>query len=189
MAATSIEIIFFTAHLGILARLKADLPPTAGCLNRGPSGLAFSPALTMPTRLKFALRRLLPVLPLACLAACSGDETISAFADPEAVYALQEVDGAPWTSRGTIAFPEPGVVTGQAPCNRYNAAQTAPYPWFELGPVAATLLACEDLAAEGTFLASLAEMTIAEVSGDTVILSNDAGRQMVFRADPSAEAL
>jgi heat shock protein HslJ len=43
-------------------------------------------------------------------------------------------------------------------------------------------MACPDLAAESQYLTALGEMTLAEVSGPTLILSNDAGRSMVFTA-------
>ncbi|MBC7178797.1 MAG: META domain-containing protein, partial [Roseovarius sp.] len=38
------------------------------------------------------------------------------------------------------------------------------------------------LAEEALYLTALAEMTLVEVLGDVMILSNDAGREMVFRA-------
>jgi heat shock protein HslJ len=43
-------------------------------------------------------------------------------------------------------------------------------------------MACPDLAAETTFFATLENMTLSEASGDTLILSNPDGRQMVFVA-------
>jgi len=121
-------------------------------------------------RLRSALAVLLP------LAGCAQDETISGFAGV----------GSEWRYQGssagvvTLAFPEQGQVTGQGPCNRYFAAQTAPYPWFELGPVGSTKMACPELQAEAAYFTNLQAMTLAEVSGDVLILSNDAGDQMVF---------
>lgn len=124
------------------------------------------------------------LLALMAVFSCGADETISAFADAETTWALDELDGLAWTAGGTLTFPEEGRVAGRAPCNVFTGAQAAPYPWIEFGPIAATRMACPDLEAEQRFFTALEEMTVAEVSGDTLILSNDAGRQMVFRATP-----
>lgn len=115
------------------------------------------------------------------VAACS-DETLSAFADGGQTFALQEIDGIPFPAQATLTFPEPGHIAGSAPCNSYAGTLTAPYPWFETGPIAATKRACPDLAQETLFFTALSEMQLAEVSGNVLILSNDAGRQMLFEA-------
>ncbi len=129
--------------------------------------------------LRFAL-----ILPLL-LAACPKDETISGYADPEKVFTLDLIDDRPFPARATISFPAEGVVRGEAPCNGWAAEQTAPYPWFELSPIRSTRRACDQLVQETEFFAALSEMTLAEVLGDVLILSNDAGREMVFRAGKS----
>ena len=43
-------------------------------------------------------------------------------------------------------------------------------------------MAYPDMAAEAAFLATLQDMTLSEASGDTLILSNSDGRQMMFVA-------
>lgn len=115
------------------------------------------------------------------LAGCK-DETISGFADREIVWKLQELDRQPFDASATISFPEPGVIKGHAPCNLYSGEQKAPYPWFEVGPIAATQIACDALDAENDFFAALKQMRQIEAVGDTLIMSNEAGRQMVFLA-------
>ncbi len=120
-------------------------------------------------------------LPLL-LAACPKDETISGYADPEATFALQELDGRSFAAQATISFPEEGQVRGTGPCNGYSAEQNVPYPWFQLGPIRATRRACADLAQESDFFSALQAMTLIEVHGGTVILRDEAGREMVFRA-------
>lgn len=122
------------------------------------------------------------ILPLAGCA----DETLSGYADPDAVYKLTEIDGKAFKARATITFPEPGHMGGRAPCNSWFAMQDTPYPWFNAEKIAVTSAACLDQntsRAEGTFLNALSEMTLAEVQGPVLILSNDAGREMVFRAE------
>ncbi len=111
------------------------------------------------------------------------DESVSGYADPGATYRLVEVDGAPFRARATISFPEEGRVVGEAPCNRWSADQSVPYPWFKLGPIAATKRACPDLEAEAWFLTMLGEMTLVEVQGPVLILSDDQERAMVFEAE------
>lgn len=116
------------------------------------------------------------------LPACQGDETLTAFAQDDHLFLLAEIDGLPFPARATIDISDPGTVSGTAPCNSYSASQTAPYPWFALGPIATTRRACAELELEARFLAALAAMTIAEVAGDTLILSHTDGSEMVFRS-------
>ncbi len=124
------------------------------------------------------------LLSLIGLAACQGDETISGYALSDAEWMLVDMGGTPFAARATITFPQQGKIVGQAPCNRYVADQTAPYPWFEAGPIGATKMACPDQAAEVDFFAGLMRVTLAEVSGDTLILSTEGGFEMLFRALP-----
>lgn len=131
------------------------------------------------------MKKLLPLALLTLpLSACLADETISGYADTAATYRLQSMNGLPVAARATISFPEEGVVAGQAPCNSFSASQTAPYPWFQLGPMRVTRMACPNLDVEQAFFRNLAQMTLAEVGGAVLILSNEAGDEMVFQADP-----
>ncbi len=125
------------------------------------------------------------VLGMALLAgACAADETLTAYGAADRVWVLESLDGEAFGARAEIRFGPDGAVTGQAPCNRFFATQSAPYPWFELGPIGATRMACPDLAQETAFLSALATMRLAEIAGSTLILSTEAGREMVFRAAP-----
>ena len=120
---------------------------------------------------------------LTLISACSPDETISGYADRTATYALVEIDGVAVSARATISFPSKGEIVGSGPCNTYRASQTAPYPWFSPGPIAATRRACPDLAVEQALLQRLAAATQAEVAGDVLILTTDAGDMLVFQAE------
>lgn len=115
------------------------------------------------------------------LTACGPDESISAFGGGDD-YVLQEMNGADVTVPITLNIADSGQINGQAPCNSYTADQSAPYPWFAIGPIAATRRACPDLALEAEYFDVLSRMTISEVSGPVLILSNDADEILVFQS-------
>lgn len=125
--------------------------------------------------------RLVLTLPIVALAWLK-DEGVSGYADQVAVYRLTEIAGAAFDARATISFPERGGLRGDGPCNSYTAKQTVPYPWFRVEALAATRRACPDLAAETAFFEALTSMTLVEVAGDLLILTNDTGGEMLFRA-------
>lgn len=126
--------------------------------------------------------RILALLALPTLAACQPDETISGYVGGQTLWQLSELDGKPFREKATLRFEAEGRITGQAPCNRYFASQTAPYPWIAIGPVGSTKRACPALKDEYAYLSALPKMTLAEVSGPVLILSTDEGPFMVFEA-------
>ncbi len=121
-------------------------------------------------------------LTLFLLAACRGDETIAAYGAANIKWQLAEIDGQPFVATATLHFLEPGRIAGIAPCNSYSAVLDAPYPWFDAQHLSVTRMACDDQATENQFLQALQDMTLSEVSGNTLILSNVAGREMLFTA-------
>lgn len=129
------------------------------------------------------LRRLALAAVTLLAASCSPDESISGQAQPSDVFVLQTLDGAAVPARITLSFPEPGRIAGEAPCNRYFGRQTAPLPWVEIDQIGATKRACPDLALESRYLQALQDMTLIELTGDTLVLTSDAGREMTFRRD------
>jgi heat shock protein HslJ len=60
---------------------------------------------------------------------------------------------------------------------------SVPYPWFEVGPILSTKMACPELTAEMQFFRALNAMTLSEVLDKTLILSTPEGREMLFTAD------
>ena len=129
------------------------------------------------------MRSVLTLLALLALVNCRGDESVANYGGADTQWRLISLDGAPFTARATLRFGEAGAITGDAPCNRYFATQTAPYPWFSAEKIGATRRACPDLNQEAAYLSALAEMTLSEVAGDTLILSNDTGREMLYKAE------
>lgn len=129
------------------------------------------------------MRSLIPVLGLLTTAACAQDETLYSYGGA-GEWRLQSLHGAPVAATVTLDLPEPGKVAGRAQCNVYFGAQRAPYPWFNAGPFGVTRMACPGLDDEQRYLAALEAATISEISGDTLILTDEAGREMVFTRLP-----
>ena len=109
------------------------------------------------------------------------DETISGYA-PYERYVLTELDGQAFVGDVTIEFSEEGRVSGQGPCNRYFAEQLAPLPWFELGPIGATKMACPHLNLETKFFSALSRARFAESLGEVLTLSDENGVILTFKA-------
>ncbi|HCQ58707.1 MAG TPA: META domain-containing protein [Sulfitobacter sp.] len=128
------------------------------------------------------MRSFLILAALSALPQCQSDETVRAYGGGDKTWVLVELDGTPFDARATLTFPEAGKIAGQAPCNAYSAAMTVPYPWFDAGHIAATRRACPDIAAETAFLNALGDVTISDVLGDTLILSDESGERLIFKA-------
>lgn len=123
----------------------------------------------------------------ASVGACAGDETLSNYGAREGVWRLVELDGAAFGPRATLEFPSPGRIAGDGPCNAFGGTQGAPYPWFSAERLLSTRRACPELEAENEYFRSLREMTLAEVQGDILILSNTDGGEMIFRREPAGQ--
>lgn len=115
------------------------------------------------------------------LMGCVKDETVAGFLPKDTSFQLTEVNGNPAPYQANIQFGEKGRVTGSAPRNRYFATNDAPYPWFALSEIGSTKMAGPDLTHEVMFFNTLKSMTLAEVSGPVLILSNDAGQTLTFQ--------
>lgn len=122
------------------------------------------------------------VLAVAGLATvCQADKTGAGFG-AALTWRLTELAGQPLSGGVTLSFAPADRIAGKAPCNRYAASMTAPYPAFKTGPILSTKMACPNLAEEDAFFTALAAMSQAEVSGDTLILRDDTGTEMRFKA-------
>ena len=108
-------------------------------------------------------------------------ESLAGYAEP-GTYRLEFVDGAPFAAEATIRF-EGSRLIGQGPCNTFSAQIAAPYPWFAIGPIRATRMACPDLAAEQVLLDSLREMELAETVGSVILLTGQGKSSMEFRRE------
>ena len=111
------------------------------------------------------------------------DETVRAYGAADKEWRLVELAGAEITVEITLTFPQPGNISGSAPCNHYAASMRVPYPWFEVGPIAATRRMCPEIETETAYFDALSEATLSEVLNNTLILSNNEHVLLVFKAD------
>lgn len=120
---------------------------------------------------------------LTALNACGQDETVSGQTGPDDLWRLIRIGEAPVAERITIRFPEQGRAAGEAPCNSYSSDQTAPLPWIDLGPIAATRRACPALELETRYFELLERMALVEVLGDTLLMTADDGMTLTYRLE------
>ncbi|WP_380054712.1 META domain-containing protein [Falsihalocynthiibacter sp. SS001] len=123
------------------------------------------------------------ILLVLALGFCQGDETLTGYGAADVTWSLESLNGTEFPATATLTFPNEGEISGKAPCNGFGGEQSAPYPWFKAENIISTQLACADIEAENTFFSALNSMSISEVAGDTLILSNEDGQEMVFRAN------
>lgn len=122
------------------------------------------------------------LIALLATTACAGDETVAKYGAAGKTWVLTQIDAAPFTARATMTFEDGGWIKGQAPCNRFSVQQKLPYPWFDAPAVMSTKMACPDLDAEYTFFTALSAMTLSEVSDTVLLLTNETGGSMTFKA-------
>ncbi|MGB0799993.1 MAG: META domain-containing protein [Planktomarina sp.] len=117
---------------------------------------------------------------LALLTGCASDETLTRYAPQGQLFILSEVNDNESPIQATLELGPNGALTGEGPCNRYNATIDVPYPWFHIDAISATRMACPDLDNEVRYFDLLSKMTLSEFARGTLILSNDAGQNLVF---------
>lgn len=116
------------------------------------------------------------------LAACDPTETVTKYGGADYLWQLVEIDGTPVDYKAELMFGPHGSVNGESPCNTFSAIQSKPYPWIEIKIDVVEQIYCPDIDDEAAFFAALQDMSLVEVSGPNMVLSNDkTGRQMVFK--------
>lgn len=108
----------------------------------------------------------------------------AALAGDVALWALATVDGVAPGYAATLDLSEAGLMTGQAPCNRYFADMALQGEALDLGPIGATKMACEAMQGESDYFAMLGQMDSLTRTEDVLTLRG-AGHEMVFT--PQAE--
>ena len=118
------------------------------------------------------------------LVAVSGfpdDETLTGYAERDAVYELVELDGEAVSVSAFVRFPGRKSMEARSPCFAYSGRLSAPMPWFEFQQADRVAYSCIEQPVEDTFADALAQSTLAEVSGGIIILSDDTGPRLVFQ--------
>lgn len=90
---------------------------------------------------------------------------------PGTTWKLVELNGEPFTAQATATLTPEGRVTGQAPCNAFNATYVGHWPDLRFNAVARTKMACPELAQETAFFAALNKVTHAEMLSDSMLLT------------------
>ena len=104
--------------------------------------------------------------------------------DTEILWTLQSIDGEAFDERATLYFPAPAQIAGATPCNSYFGVQTTPAPGFNASGVGVTQRLCPAFGKEAEFLTALRAMTSSEFRGNTLILRDNTGREMIFVGVP-----
>ena len=114
------------------------------------------------------------LLPLF-LAAC-----VTAPEDKPYYWKLVSIDGQPFAANATLAI-DGTRAFGQGPCNRWTGQiETDPFPEWRIRKVAATMMACDQLAEEQVFFTAMQAMTHQSVGIGHLELADQKGREMKF---------
>lgn len=127
----------------------------------------------MPTHILFAI--------ILSLTIFQPDETLRHYGGAHREWHLVSLNGTKFDAAVTLNFPTRNQIAGQAPCNRYNSRNSAPYPWIKVGPIASTRRACPDLQAEQAYFKALQAVNVAVIEGNTLTLSDEEDRLLVFK--------
>lgn len=93
-------------------------------------------------------------------------------------WQLASIDGRSFALTATLRIGADGRIAGEAPCNRWFA-RGAGQDGALFGAIGSTERACEGLSEERRFLELMAEMTMAAMIDDRLVLTG-AGHEMVF---------
>ncbi|WP_157966298.1 META domain-containing protein [Oceanibium sediminis] len=135
------------------------------------------------------IRPTLALAAVSILAACAPlPDTVGEAAPAGTVYRLAAFNDAPVTFGATVRLLNDGKVSGAGPCNTYTAVQKAPLPWLEITDLASTRRTCDQQRSEDAFFIALQAMDFAEIGGDSLLMTNNAGQSLFFTStarDPS----
>ncbi len=116
------------------------------------------------------------------MAGCMSDGHAQNYKNTTTVWHLTSVNGKAMTGPAMLKFTENGIA-GQGTCNRFRAEQTAEYPDFEAGPVAATKRAClHPMGDETEYFQTLEKVNSASMTDDTLVLNGPDGSELIFTA-------
>lgn len=95
-------------------------------------------------------------------------------------WRLRSLSGADVTAEITLSLGGDGALHGKAPCNRYFGKNAAQLPKVQIDGLGSTRMACPELDLEGRYLEALQSVHLAEITGESLILSGDKGVTLEF---------
>ena len=110
------------------------------------------------------------------------DETVRRYGGASPTWHLETLNDAAFEAEATLTFPSRNIVAGSGPCNAFRSTNTTPYPWIELGPIAATRRACPALDAEAAYFEALKAARVVVIEGKTLTLSDEEKPLAMFKA-------
>ncbi|MDA8585614.1 META domain-containing protein [Rhodobacteraceae bacterium] len=111
------------------------------------------------------------------------DESVTGYADRNAVYRLIEIAGAEPELDADLTFPSRGAIRVETSCGLYEISTDVPYPWIAMSRAVVTPRECDARGADAIFFGEMMRVTLAEVTGPVLILTTDDGDLLVFRAE------
>ncbi|MBA3908717.1 MAG: META domain-containing protein [Rhodobacter sp.] len=122
---------------------------------------------------------LAPALVLALFPSMAPAQTINGID-----WQLLAIDGTATDTHATLRIEADGIITGDAPCNRWSTVNSATPPALQMRGIRATRMACDKLADERVFFEALSGMTALRPDGDSnLVLTGPDGRSMEFVRD------
>ena len=125
--------------------------------------------------------RIALIFALTFAMSCKADETARAYGAGGKTWTLTEIDGQHFDAMATLSFPEADKII----VDRDNARRHLAFGYGIhrcVGARRSTRRACPALGDETRYFTALQDMTLIEVLGDVMILKNEKGREMMFRA-------
>ncbi|SNS51788.1 META domain-containing protein [Antarctobacter heliothermus] len=95
-------------------------------------------------------------------------------------WALQRIGDAPFAARAELDLSQAGRVSGSGPCNGFSGRVEGDWPKISVGPLRSTRRACPELGQEHLFFMALQSVQHGAMREDDLVLTDPAGRELVF---------
>ena len=109
--------------------------------------------------------RIFAVAGMMLMAACAQNQP-----GLDGSYRLAGIDGEKVPTNATLTIAG-NQISGQGPCNAYNARNGATWPAVALSPIASTRRACITEGGEAGYFTALGQTNMAQRTGDMLVLS------------------
>lgn len=100
-------------------------------------------------------------------------------------WALQRIDDAPFTTHAELDLSQAGRVSGSGPCNGFSGRMEGDWLAMSIGPLRSTRRACPELDQEHLYFTALQAVQHGAMRDGDLVLTDTAGREMVFTPLPA----